>query len=340
VRYAEADGATVAWSEVGTGPALVVTGWWCSHLALNWADPLFRDYVERLADHRTVFRYDRPGTGLSGGAGMPPATLEDEYRALAGVVDAVGLERFALLAGSSGCAAAALYAARHPERVERLVLCGGYARGADISPPAVRDTLIDAVQTHWGLGSRLLADVFLPDATAHERTAFAQFQRRCASPQQAAASLRSVYAFDCSAELAGITVPTLVLHRRDDRAIRFELGKDLAERIPGARFVALEGADHFPWRGDRASMAEEIVAFLDGTVPDRATATVREPAALTDREREVLTLVAGGSTDAEIADRLVLSPHTVHRHVANIRTKLGVSSRAAAAAWAASHGIV
>lgn len=339
VRYAEIDGATVAWSSHGSGPPMVVTGWWCSHLGLNWSDPLFRDYIERLAAHRTVIRYDRPGTGLSGGSGTPPLTLDEEHRVLEGLVDALGLDRFALVAGSSGCAVAAVYAARDPDRVERLVLSGGYARGADISPPAVRDTLVDAVETHWGLGSRILADVFLPDASGRERAEFADFQRRCASPQQAAASLRSVYDFDCGAELSDITAPTLVLHRRDDRAIRFELGKDLAARIPAAHFVALDGADHFPWRGDRAAMADEVTAFLEGRVREPAE-PARAPAPLTAREREVLALVAAGSTDAEIAETLVLSRHTVHRHVANIRTKLGVGSRAAAAAWAAAHGVV
>ncbi len=339
VRYAELDDAVVAWAAAGTGPPLVVTGWWCSHLALNWADAGFRDFIERLGEHRTVIRYDRPGTGLSGGKGMPPSTLEEEYRALAGLVDALDLDRFALLAGSSGCATAAVYAARQPQRVERLVLCGGYARGADISPPVVRDTLVEAVLTHWGLGSRVLADVFLPEATAQERAEFADFQRHCASPEQAAASLRALYAFDCTRELADITAPTLVLHRRDDRAIRFELGRDLCAAIQGAEFVELDGADHFPWRGDRAVTADEIVAFLEGTVPERKPpAPTRSE--LSSREREVLALIAAGRTDTEIAAVLVLSPHTVHRHVANIRTKLGVGTRAAAAAWAVAHGEV
>ncbi len=340
VHYAEFDGTSIAWAAAGSGPPLVVTGWWCSHLGLNWADARFRDYIERLAAHRTVIRYDRPGTGLSGGAGTPPASLEEEYRALAGLVDALGLDRFALLAGSSGCATAAVYASRHPERVERLVLCGGYARGADIAPPAVRDTLIAAARTHWGLGSRVLADIFLPDAMSAERTAFADFQRRCMTPEQAATSLAALYTFDCTRELPGITAPTLVLHRRHDRAIPFELGRELAAAIPGADFVALEGADHFPWRGDRAAMIDEVTAFLGGTAPVRAHTPAAQTPELSEREREVLALVARGSTDAEIAAALVLSPHTVHRHVANIRTKLGVSSRAAAAAWAAAHGIL
>ncbi|QEO13089.1 alpha/beta fold hydrolase [Agromyces intestinalis] len=340
VRYVEFDGTPVAWAATGSGPALVVAGWWCSHLRLNWADAGFRDYLERLGRHRTVIRYDRPGTGLSGGAGAPPATLEAEYRALAGLVDALQLDSFTLLAGSSGCAAAAVYAARHPGRVEKLVLCGGYARGADISPPAVRDTLIAATQRHWGLGSRVLADLFLPESTWQERAEFAEFQRRCTTADQAAASLKALYTFDCSAELGEIGVPTLVLHRRDDRAIRLELGRELAAAIPHADFVVVDGANHFPWRGDRVRIANEVIAFLTGTAVERRVAPPVRPVQLSGREREVLALTAQGMTDPEIAKRLLLSPHTVHRHMANIRTKLGVSSRAAAAVWATAHGVL
>lgn len=340
VRFAEFDGASVAWSSIGSGPAVVVSGWWCNHLRLNWEDPRFRDYIGRLARHRTVIRYDRPGTGLSRGGGAAPQSLEDEYRALAGLADALGLESFALLAGSAGGPPAAVYAARHPERVERLVLYGGYVRGADISPPAVRDALIAAVEAHWGLGSRMLADVFLPEATARERAEFVEFQRRAATPAEAAAALRALHGFDCSAELGSITAPTLVLHRRDDRAMRFELGRELADAIPGARFVALEGADHFPWRGDRAGLAEQVAAFLEGRPAVPAATAEPVTTDLTPREREVLALVADGATDADIAAALFLSEHTVHRHVANIRTKLGVTSRAAAVAWATTHGIL
>jgi DNA-binding CsgD family transcriptional regulator len=121
-----------------------------------------------------------------------------------------------------------------------------------------------------------------------------------------------------------------VLHRRDDRAIPFALGVDVAKRVRHARFVALEGEDHFPWRGDRQAVVDETLRALGHHVPRRSLPP--GPKALTEREREVLKLVAQGLTDAEIGAFLVLSPHTVHRHVANARIKLGVRSRAAAAA--------
>lgn len=336
VRHAEIGGRTVAWSAVGSGPPVVIGGWWCSHLSLNWSDPAFRRFLLALAARHTVVRYDRPGAGLSDRRGPVPRTVADELAVLSGLVDAAGLGRVSLVGASAGCAVASAYAAANPERVERLVLYGSYARGVDIAPPAAREALLGVVEQHWGLGSRVLADIFLPHGTGPERDAFAAFQRRSASRETAAASLRAVYEFDSTGHLGGVRAPTLVLHRDADRAIPAALGRDVAERIPGARFVELSGDDHLPWLGDWDAVVQAVRTFLGGGVPDprtRAAAARTGPAgALSEREREVLTLVAQGLTDAEIAERLVLSPHTVHRHVANARTKLGVRSRAAAAA--------
>jgi pimeloyl-ACP methyl ester carboxylesterase/DNA-binding CsgD family transcriptional regulator len=338
VRHLELDGASVAWSSVGSGPPAVLGGWWSSHLQLDWAQDDVRRYLGRLAEHRTVVRYDRPGSGASDGSGTPPSGLEEEYAVLRGVVEALDADRVDLVGGSSGCAVASLFAARHPDRTRSLVLYGGYVRGADIAPPSARSAMLGVVETHWGLGSRVLADVFLPGADAAERERFASFQRRSSSREQAAASLRQAYAFDSSGHLGDVRAPTLVLHRRQDRAIPFELGRELADRIPGARFEALTGVDHFPWRGDMDEVADHIVRFWGGTVPERRAKVAAE--ALSQREREVLAMVARGRTDAEIAEELVLSVHTVHRHVANIRTKLDLPSRAAAAAWAVSRGLL
>jgi DNA-binding CsgD family transcriptional regulator len=146
---------------------------------------------------------------------------------------------------------------------------------------------------------------------------------------------------DVRQDLREVTVPTLVVHRRDDHTIPATLGREVAAGVPGATFVPLEGVDHLPWRGDAASVVRAVSEFLaDGAAvhPDRPLSA--DLASLSEREVEVLRLVAAGHSDDEIAGRLVLSPHTVHRHVANIRTKLGLTSRAAAAAAAARGGLV
>lgn len=336
VRHSQVGDRTVAWSSVGSGAPLVIGGWWASHLALNWEDLAFRDFVHALARRHTVIRYDRPGTGLSDRDGPPPDTLGEELAALAGLLERIDRPRLSLLGASAGSAVASAYAAQHPERVDRLVLYGSYPRGADIASPSVRELMVSIVQGQWGLGARVLADVFLPNATAAERDDFARFQRRSASRESASKALRAVYDMDSTAYLSRVRVPTLVLHRRGDRAIPFDLGREVADTVPGATFVELEGEDHFPWLGDSVAVVDAIERFLDG-LPQRAPAARHSPTALTVREREVLTLVAEGLTDAQIAERLVLSSHTVHRHVANARTKLGVPSRAAAAAWVLTH---
>lgn len=342
VRHAALGDRSVAWSSTGSGPVLVVGGWWSSHLQLDWQDLRFRGFVERLGGSSSVVRYDRPGAGLSDRVGPLPEGLEEELAVLETVVDATGSERVNLMGGSSGCPVAATYAARHPDRVDRLVLYGGYTRGRDIAPPAAREAMVDLVEKHWGLGSRVLADIFLPGANGRDRQAFATFQRRAAPRDVAAAALRAVYDHDVSAFLPQISRPTLVLHRREDRAIPFALGRELAERIPGSTFVELSGENHFPWLGDVASLTTAIERFLSG----RSVSTIPAPrrpesgTALTARETEVLRLVARGLTDSEIAGELVLSVHTVHRHIANIRTRLGVPSRSAAAAWAADQGLL
>jgi pimeloyl-ACP methyl ester carboxylesterase/DNA-binding CsgD family transcriptional regulator len=338
VRYADIGGRAVAWSEVGSGPALVIGGWWCSHVRADWQDPRFRRLVLALAAENRVIRYDRPGSGLSD-RGERPTTRDDEAAVLLGLADAIGLESFSLFGASSGSVVAATVAATQVDRVTRLVLYGGYAHGADIASPAAQAAMLDLVRRHWGLGSRVLSDMFMPGAAEEERAAFARYQRQVATSDQAARELAQVYAHDSRDLLHLVEAPTLVLHRRGDRAIPVALGRDLADEIPGARLVQLPGTEHFPWLGGVGDVVSPALAFLAGEAPTPASTAGAEDRAdqpvLSARELEVLRLVAEGWTDAQVAERLILSRHTVHRHVSNIRTKLGVPSRAAAAAWAA-----
>jgi pimeloyl-ACP methyl ester carboxylesterase len=329
VRFAECNGRRVAWAAVGEGPPMVMGGWWMSHLELDWDNRRFRDFIAALARYRTVVRYDRPGTGLSDRDGPPPVTLEDDVEVLAGVVDALGAEPVVMFAGSAGGPIAARYAADHPRRVERLVLYGSYLNGAAIADLAARETLLNLIRRHWGLGSRVLADVFIPGATAAERDEFVDFQRNSAPAELAARSLETTYTFSVEDSAGEIRSPTAVLHRRNDRAI-----------------VALEGADQLPWYGDAGAVARAALDFVGVDRPEVEIAPPTDaPRASADhdlsaREVEVLSLVAAGLSDAEIAEQLVVSPHTVHRHVANIRTKWRLPSRAAAVAHASRIGLL
>ncbi len=337
IRFCAAGDARVAYATVGTGPALLLPALWIGHLELQWGEAGFRTFVGALAEHRTVVRYDRVGTGLSDRPEAPDLSVDAEVRTLAAVADAAGLRELSLLGMSFGACSAAAFAAAFPERVRSVVLFGGFARGAEIAPAPLRAAIADTVRAHWGAGSRLLADVWLPDADAPTRDAFARLQRASATPEVAAAMLEAVYEVDLRDVLAHVRASTLVLHRRSDRAMPFAQGREAASRLPDARFVALDGDTHLPWIGDSAAVLEAVSAFLDEHHPARM---VDPESPLSAREAEVLRLVADGLSDAEIAGRLIVSPHTVHRHVANIRSKLGQPSRAAAAAYAARRGLI
>jgi pimeloyl-ACP methyl ester carboxylesterase/DNA-binding CsgD family transcriptional regulator len=340
IRFLRFEGRRVAYAVSGEGPPLVAPAWWVSHLDLNWAERAFRSFWSAVGEGHSLVQYDGPGVGMSDRAPPHERTLESEVALLGAILDALGLERVALLGGSSGGCAAIAFAARFPERVDRLLLYGAYADGDSIAPPEVRDAIVATVRSHWGLGSRVLADIFLGDAGAEERERFARLQRAAASAETAASLLELVYRFDVRAELGRVRAPTQVVHRRGDRAIPYAQGRALAAAIPEATLIPLAGTAHLPWAGNAQPVARALRSLL---VPDaRAERAEGEPAAvlLSRREREVLALVAHGLSEREIAEQLVLSQHTVHRHVANIRRKLGRSSRAAAVAEAARLGLL
>ncbi len=339
IRFLPYLGRRVAYELLGSGPALVVPAWWVGHLEHEWQDDRVRDFWQSLAEHHMVVRYDRLGVGLSDRRVDPDElSLEHDVELLLTLVDRLELERPTLFAGSSGACTAVMLASQHPERVERLILCGAFANGREIASPDLRRALVELVRAHWGVGSRMLADIFLPEADDADRDAFARFQRLAAAPETAARLLELVYQLDVEDVLAGVQAPTLVLHRDGDHSIPYELGLAVAARIPGASFVPLTGRDHFPWRGNAAPVVRAIRRFLkDGSAQASAE---RSPSPLSTRELDILELVAQGLTDPEIAESLVVSRHTVHRHVANIRRKLGQSSRTAAVAEAARLGLL
>jgi pimeloyl-ACP methyl ester carboxylesterase/DNA-binding CsgD family transcriptional regulator len=340
IRFLRFGGRRVAYAVTGDGPPLVAPAWWVSHLELDWRDQAFRGFWDRVGHGYTVVRYDRLGVGMSDrDIRDEDLTLECEIALLRAVLDEVGLAQAVLLGGSSGSCAAVALAARSPERVSRLLLYGAYADGPSIATPQVREVMVAALRSHWGLGSRMLADIFLGESSSAEQERLARHQRAAASPQTAAALLELLYRNDVRAEAPRVRAPTQVLHRRGDRAVPYHLGRELAAAIPGATLIPLDGSAHFPWAGDTASVVRALRSALAPEVPARVGG---EPAAvlLSGREREVLALVASGLSDQEIAGQLVLSPHTVHRHVANIRRKLGRGSRTAAVAEAARLGLL
>ena len=338
--FVEFDGRRIAYATVGDGPLLVMPSWWVSHLVEDWRDAGFREFVQALARRYRVVRYDRLGTGLSDRE-RPADTLTLDYEValLEAVVDELSPGSLSLLGMSCGACASAIYAVRHPTLVDRVVLYGAYANGRALGPADALAAMVELVRSAWGLGSQMLVDVFTPNAPAAKRRALVAYQRAAATPETAAELLRLVYSYDVRDALSAMKVPTLVVHRDGDRAIPVRAGREVAGLVAGADFVTVQGDAHLPWHGDVADSVRAVAAFLGVPQPSRE-AQPEGVGELSGREREVLRLVAEGLSDSDIAERLVLSPHTVHRHVANIRRKLGLRSRSAAAAAAARAGLI
>ncbi|HEX2303406.1 MAG TPA: alpha/beta fold hydrolase [Gaiella sp.] len=335
IRFCELDGRRIAYATVGEGPLLLFGGRWVTHLEEEWEEPRARAFFEDLARSHRVVRYDRLGAGVSDRALTAPPTPEAETRQLAAVFEACGGGRATIFASSCAGLATARFASEFPERVDRLVFFGGYASRDDI-PPATRDSLVDFVRANWMLAAQMLAGLFVPRAGGEEIEALSRYQRRAAEADVASAFLELDLVQDARPVLPRVTAPALVLHRRGDRTVPIGRGRELAALLPNARFVALRGDSHLPWMDDQRDLQRALAGFLGDDAPVEANGD----SPLSARETEVLRLVAAGLSNREIASSLVLSEHTVHRHVANVLRKLSQSSRAAAAAHATRAGYI
>ncbi|RZU65123.1 pimeloyl-ACP methyl ester carboxylesterase [Microterricola gilva] len=329
-RVTTTDGTGVAYASIGVGRPLVYVSGWLSHLQLSWELPEEREFLEGLAQGCRLVRYDRAGCGLSAPSTRSPS-LASELDQLAAVVATLGPEPFDLVGTSMGALVAVAWTAAHPYTVRRLVLYGGWVSGADISPPSAREHLLALVESHWGLGSDVLTDIFAPDADAAMRTEFARYQRASSTAATARALLAMSYELDVADLLARVSTPTLVVHRAQDRAAPVEQAEALADGISGARLVVLPGRSHLPYAGDAHTLVTTIRRFLGLRTPSRGART------LTARQLEVAALVSQGCTNREIAARLGIDERSAEGHVERIRLRLGFRSRAQIAAWYAAH---
>lgn len=268
------DGVRLAYATSGTGAPLVKAANWLTHLDYDWASPVWGHWWRALSERHRLIRYDERGCGLSEWD-VPDASysLASWVGDLAAVVDALGLERFDLLGISQGGAVAIEYAARHPERVRRLVLYGAYAQGRVArgdAPTARRLHELQSELARVGWGQRdasfrqVFTSQFMPGGSKELWNDFNELQRRSTSPENAARLLQVTAHIDVSENARRVQAPTLVLHARDDHRPPFEQGQLLGRLIPGARFVALEGSNHILLENEPAWQAflSEVEAFL------------------------------------------------------------------------------
>lgn len=264
------DGVRVAYAEVGEGPPLVKAANWLNHLEYDWESPVWRPLLHALAAQYRLVRYDERGTGLSDW-NPDEVSVESFVRDLESVVDAIGLDRFPLFGMCQGAATAIAYAARHPDRVSRLILVGGYARGTLKRNPADAEqfeAMMTLARHGWGQDNPAFRQIFtfqfIPGGTTEQVCWFNDLMRMSASPQNAVRIMRTMATFDVTDLLPRIQVPTLVLHCRNDARVPWEEGRRIAAGIPGARFVTLEGHNHIVLESEPAwsGLLDEIRNFL------------------------------------------------------------------------------
>jgi class 3 adenylate cyclase len=291
------DGVSIAYQVVGDGPLdVVVVPGFISHLDLQWTDPGFARFMERLTSFARVILFDKPGTGVSDPIPHVP-TLDERIHDIALVLDAAGSERAALFGSSEGGPACILFAATWPQRVTHLVLYGSFGKGRltredlegeDLEMLGIDDPdaflaeveasleMARALGDKWGQGES--AEIFAPSAASGRlRRFFAIFERASASPARLSALVDAIAETDVSGVIPALTAPTLVLHRTDD-FVNVAGGRYLASKIPGALFAELPGQDHAFWVGDSEPLLAEVEHFVTGargaSRPNRFLATV------------------------------------------------------------------
>ncbi len=346
IRFCRAqDGVRLAYAKTGHGPPLVKVGTWLTHLEHDWNSPLWRPWLDNFSRFHNLYRYDPRGCGLSD-RDVDTISFDAALGDLETVVDAAGLDQFALIGMSQGGCLALRYAVRHPERVSHLLIYGGYLRGmAQRNPTAAESEEIALyprlIKLAWSTDNpayKLFISTELLPAGTIEQIGWLNDLQRVSTSADNAMRLQQLYCHINVTELAvGVRCPTLILHAKNEVAVPFEEGRLIATHVPNARLVPLDSKNHLLLPGDLAweQLWREFYQFLG--IPEgrfQNTSQSNIPSALhpwlsqlTLREREILHLLAHGQRNDEIAQTLVLTPKTVRNYVSNIYEKLNVTSR-------------
>jgi pimeloyl-ACP methyl ester carboxylesterase len=265
IRYCRPEnGPKIAWSSAGSGYPLIRSLGWFTNLEMEWDSPISSQFWQSLAKRFRIVRYDGRGMGLSD-RDCTEFSPETKLADLEAVVEAAGVEKFALLGLSEGGTTAIAYAHKHPERVSHLIVWGSFLKTPDRDEIPQMVAVTKLIPKFWGSDSaafhQMFTASFLPEGNAAQNKLFNDLQRTSATPETCAAFLRSINEIDIREIAPDTMVPTLVLHRKGDLAIPVRHGKEIAAKLPNAKLVLLEGSNH--WMVGADFDMDHIVGLID-----------------------------------------------------------------------------
>jgi pimeloyl-ACP methyl ester carboxylesterase/DNA-binding CsgD family transcriptional regulator len=346
IRYLKtADKVRMAWTCSGNGPPLIKPATWLTHLSYDLESPIWRHWYEFLSRHFRYIRYDERGCGMTDWdvADISPERWVDDLEAVVAASDPG--EKFTILGISQGAATAVSYAIRHPERVERLILYGGYATGwahrSDSDGLRRYRAIMELARLGWGRDNpvfrQLFTSMFIPEGRPEQIVWFNELCRRSTTPEVATRLLAARAEVNVRDQLSQVRAPTLVMHARRDEVVPLSSGKLLASEIPGAEFVELDSRNHI-LLADEPAWKRFCDVVLEYTGRPRVGAEDPLFSALSTRERQILAALVAGRSNAEIGDKLSVSEKTVRNSLTRIFEKLGVHTRTQAAVLARDRG--
>lgn len=343
------DNTNIAYALSGEGAPLVKAGTWMTHLQHDWDSPVWAHWLRFLSERHTLLRYDPRGCGLSQ-TEVEQISLQDWVNDLEAVVDRVGLERFPLLGLSQGAAVTVEFAARHPDRVSKLILYAPFITGWRNShhPVAERWRMMEQlVLAGWGDENlafpSMFAHLFIPGGTPEQIHWYAELQRKSANKTVATRIMNMLAELRLFHRLQAVQCPTLVLQVSDDQVIRPESAAGIASEIPNSQFASIHSRNHIllqdepGWQEFQRLFNRFLPATGDTVTTQQADA--RRLQELSQRERQILAQMARGLSNRQIADTLFISEKTVRNHVTHIFEKLAVNSRAQAIVLARDLGL-
>jgi pimeloyl-ACP methyl ester carboxylesterase/DNA-binding CsgD family transcriptional regulator len=332
IRYATAeDGKKIAFWTRGSGHPFVHLTLGTTALQGELEIPEFAEWYQELSNRWQLVRFNNRGEGLSDPS-PTGRSLEESVADLSAVIDALKLDRITLFAPWYGGPPAIAYAARHPERVASLILWCTFARGSQWLEQPAFQAVISLADKSWIAYTEAVAHAMYGWSRGQVANRHAAILRESVTPEFVQAFYRSVEGWDVSSSLGRISIPTLVL-QREQHGLGMEVARALAASIPQARLVGLPGESLAPFLEDR----ERVVNLIEQFVAETSAASAQH--GLTEREVQVLRLVAAGRSNREIAEALMISVNTADRHVSNIFAKVGAANRAEAASFAVRNGL-